>query len=157
MTSRVYTRKNSDGHQVIGSDEPGAPSVIITDDQSIEPVVAREMGKGFDEKIALEAFMQERVSVEIHETTDENLPPNFLLNVNGLNQLMFRGQVQSVRRMFIESLARCKETKYRQEVDPIHLEKTNMVPRHAYTYPFNVINDTPKGKAWLAAIRAEPA
>ena len=146
-------KKNSDGDQLIGGED--GPSVIVQNDQAIEAVVGREAA--IKDAIALEAFMNEMVTVEIADTTDENLASSFLLNVNGRNLPMVRGVPLQIRRLYLEVLARCKETKYRQEIDPIHLDKTTMVPRTAYAYPFQVTADSPKGRAWLKAVMAEPA
>ncbi len=61
---------------------------LIVDDQSIDPVLAAE---GLDKIAAEEAFMNEVVEVLLAETTDENAAPHIILNVNGVNQPVFRG------------------------------------------------------------------
>ncbi len=127
---------------------------VIVNDQIIEPVVTSEIGKTAE----LEAFMNEQVEVLIAATTDENAPPMVTLNVNGINQTFIRDVPIRVRRMFVEVLARCKESKYTQHRDPIELDRQEMRQRTALAYPFTVLDDkNPKGGAWLRAVLAEAA
>lgn len=132
-------------------------AVEVHTDQSPEPVLALE---GLAKVAAEEAFMNEYVEIEVATTTDDNAPPMVLLNVNGTNQPIPRGVPVKVRRKYVEVLARCKETKYRQpDRDMMNPEQGNeMLGRTALVYPFNVIADeNPKGRAWLKAVMAEAA
>ena len=107
-----------------------------------------------------EAFMEERVTIVIHPTTDENQPNHVILNVNGTNQPVIRGVPTSIKRKYLEVLARMKETKYSQpQRDMANPEYGNQViGRTALVYPFDVQEDAnPKGRAWLQNIMAEPA
>jgi hypothetical protein len=126
-------------------------------DQTVEPVLALE---GLDKVAREEAFMNELVEIIVHTTTDENAPPTVLVNVNGTNQPIPRGVPVQIRRKYVEVLARCKETKYRQpDRDMMNPEQGNeMVGRTALVYPFQLVSDpNPKGPAWLAAVQAEAA
>lgn len=129
--------------------EPIRP--IIVNDQTIEPVVNTEFAK----TIAQEAFMNEIVEVTIAGTTDDNAPPHIVMNVNGINQPFFRDMPVKCRRMFLEVLARCKESKYSQHRDPLELDRSELRQRTALAYPFTVIDPNPKGGAWLKAVMAE--
>jgi hypothetical protein len=131
-----------------------AETIEIITDQEIEPVVNFEIGR----VAAEEAFMAEFVTVYLHETTDDNAAPHVLLNVNGVSQPIMRGVKQKVRRKFVEVLARCKETRYTQRVDPHEPDRITMEQKTALAYPFSVVEDmNPKGAAWLAAVMAERA
>jgi hypothetical protein len=71
-----------------------------------------------------------------------------------LNQPIIRGRQQKVKRKYVEALARCRVTKYEQQVmDPMRPENIQMVERTALSYPFAVIEDPhPNGRAWLESI-----
>lgn len=106
------------------------------------------------------AFMEELVEIEIHPSTSENDPSHVILNVNGVNQPVFRGHPTKVRRKFVEVLARMKQTSYSQRpTDYINPERSNeMIPRTGLSYPFQVLSDpNRKGNAWLRQILAEAA
>lgn len=124
----------------------------IISDQIIEPVVNTD----FEKAVLQEAFMNEMVEIQLASTTDDNAPPHVTFNCNGLNQTFFRDVPVRCRRMFVELLARCKETKYTQIRDPLEMDRMHMKERTAVVYPFNVLHDpNPKGGAWLRAVMAE--
>lgn len=132
--------------------------IEIHDDQ--EPVVPVAGNVDFRQLAADEAFMEERVTIVIHPTTDENQPGHVILNVNGVNQPVVRGVPTTIKRKYLEVLARMKETKYSQpQRDMANPEYGNQViGRTALVYPFDVQEDAnPKGRAWLQNIMAEPA
>lgn len=126
--------------------------VNVTSDQSIE-IPTHEFARAINE----EAFMNEIVVVEVAETTNENEPPSFVLTVNGLHQPVFRGNATPMRRMFLEVLARCKESKYSQhQISANEPDKIELRQRTALAYPFQVLEDpNPKGRAWLRAVLSE--
>jgi hypothetical protein len=130
----------------------------VDDGQNIEAVIAHQ--KDLARIVKEEAFLNEPVTIHIESTGNENEPPSFVLNVNGLSQPIFRDVDITMRRCFVEVLARCKETKFiPQEADMRNPLATN-IPRGktGFTYPFRVIEDkNPIGREWLNAVRAEPA
>lgn len=127
-------------------------TVTIKSDQSIE-TPTQELGAAINEA----AFMNELVIVEVAATTNENDPPNLVLSVNGLHQPVFRGKPTKMRRMFLEVLARCKESKYSQHTNnPNQPDRIELRERTAHAYPFQVLHDSnPKGRAWLRAVLSE--
>lgn len=132
----------------------GSATVDITSDQTIE-IPTQEFSNAINE----EAFMNEFVVVEVAETTNENEPNSIILSVNGLTQPVFRGQPTRMRRMFVEVLARCKESKYNQHtLNPNEPDRIELRQRTALAYPFQVVEDNnPKGRAWLRAVLSEAA
>lgn len=108
---------------------------------------------------ASEIFMNEHVTVMVHSTTDENQSPHVIVNCNGINQPIMRGVPTSVRRKYVEILARMKETKYSQRTaNPAAPDQIDMVARHGLAYPFELLEDkNAKGRAWLNNVLAEPA
>lgn len=143
--------KNSNGNLVIND----AIEIMPEGGQSIESIVTQE----FSREVFEEAFMNESVVVLVADTTDENLNPMPTPSVNGVTQPIMRGVPTRIKRKYLEVLARCKETKYSQRTaNPMEPDRIEMVPRTAFTYPFQVIEDlNPKGGAWLKAVMAEAA
>lgn len=110
------------------------------------------------DSLEMEKFMHEPVTVMIADSNDENDVELIQVQVNGIRQFFQRGRAQTVKRYFVERLARAKRTSYSQTLDDRQGETMNtMKPRHAQRYPFTVIEDAnPKGGPWLRNIMAEP-
>lgn len=123
----------------------------------IEPVSANADLK----KMAREAaFMEEFVTIYVHPQAGDNAQTHVVLNVNGVNQPVFFGHNTTIRRKYVEVLARMKETGYSQRAaNFMNPEISNeLIPRSALVYTFQVIEDkNPKGGAWLAHILSERA
>jgi len=129
----------------------------IVDDAPVVETVAES--RDFRQLAADESFMHEMVQVMIHATTDENQPPQVIVNCNGTNQPIMRGVPTMVRRKYVEILARMKETKYSQVTRNASApDQIDLVARHGLSYPFDLISDdNPRGRAWLQNVLAEPA
>lgn len=131
--------------------------VTVVDDAPIVETVSENVD--FRTLASNEAFMNEIVTVLVHSSTNENEPPHIIVNCNGTNQPIVRGQPTRVRRKYIEILARMKETRYSQVTpNPAAPDVTQMNARHGLVYPFELVEDTnPRGRAWLSNVLAEPA
>lgn len=130
------------------------PNLQVNDDVTIEAI--RDID--WEKVVRDEAFMNEFVTVIVHPTTDENAPSSFVLDVNDKKQPVIRGQEVRMRRMFVEVLARCWETKYKQPVrDMSNPEAGNaLLGASALAYPFSVIQDDNRyGPMWLRKIMSE--
>lgn len=131
----------------------------VGDEQNRDLTLDRpSQDKSLAEEARQAAFMEELVELEIHPSTNENDPTHVILNVNGVNQPVFRGTPTRIKRKFVEVLARMKQTSYSQRAtDYINPERSNeMIPRSGLAYPFQVLADrNPKGLPWLRAILAE--
>ncbi len=124
---------------------------------SIETVSAHT---DLTELVAFEKFMEQPMEIEIAAAQSDNEPPCVVLNVNGVNQPVWRGQPVAIRRKYVEVLARMKETRYHQQgMNHLNPEAGNALhARTALVYPFQVLHDPhPKGGEWLRAILAERA
>jgi hypothetical protein len=104
------------------------------------------------------AFANELVTVRVHESTDKNADPFPLISVNGRPQRFVRGNEQQVRRCYVEKLARLKHTAYDslKTKDPDGEDVYRYPSRTGLVYDFTVIDDTPKGQAWLKQVLSEP-
>lgn len=129
---------------------------ILDDTPTIDPV---SQVLDLRELASSELFMNEMVTVLVHSTTDENQSPHVILNCNGTNQPIMRGVPTTVRRKYVEILARMKETKYSQVTrNPAAPDQIDMIARHGLAYPFELMEDAnPRGRAWLSNVMAEPA
>jgi hypothetical protein len=130
--------------------------VSVDDGQQVEAVVTSEFGKAASE----EAFMHEELVINVAEPLSEEEGRHVVLNVNGTVMPIERGKDVMVKRKYVEVLARCKETRYKQPTrDMGNPEAGNqLIGRTALTYPFAVIEDrNPIGRAWLKAVLAEAA
>lgn len=110
------------------------------------------------DKAEQERFMNERMTIMLADSNDPNDTELVQVSINGRNQFFRRGFPQSVRRCYVERLARMKRTSYSQDLDERKGEAVynTMRPHHALKYPFTVIEDAnPLGGPWLRNLLAE--
>lgn len=123
------------------------------------PVIEPVPGPRINEKIEAAAFDASPVTIVVHESTNDNDDSVVETWVNGRAQRFIRGQHQTVKRMYVEALARTKKTGYGQEkfVDQAGFDSYRYPSRTALRYPFSLIEDRhPKGgQPWLQKILAE--
>lgn len=137
---------------VAGDHVPPLSPVEIGMDVSIDPVERVRA-----DKLEHERFMQEPVTIYISEAADDNATPAVEVSVNGRRVILPRGQNVTVKRMYVERLARAKRTAISQNLDPSLREEVNRVSRRTILdYPFSVTQDTDKGREWLKRVMAEP-
>jgi len=104
------------------------------------------------------AFMEEEVLILVHESTNPIDIPIPCFQNDGLSQYFIRGKEQSVKRKFLEQIARCKVTSYTQELyqDASGADTYRQVPHTTLAFGFEVIEDrSPKGRDWLRGIQQE--
>lgn len=122
--------------------------------QEVEPVSAY----GANEKIAALAFLEEKMDVMVHESADPNAEPVVETWVNGVAQRFIRGQTQTVKRKYVEVLARAKNTGImtKEVVDYEGARTTAIVKHTALKYPFSVVRDeNPRGATWLKQVMSQ--
>ena len=110
-----------------------------------------------NEALELEKFMNEMVTIMVHDDPVEGALPVITICVNGKNQNIIRMQEQKVRRKYVEALARCRSTTYNQRVpNPAEPANIQMDPKTVLTYPFQLVrDDNPRGREWLKGILAQ--
>lgn len=133
-----------------GKEGKGIPIDEIGQGDGIEPVAEKD----FTDAAKLEAFMNERVTVLVHPSPIPGELTVVTCNVNGKNQNFVRGKKVTVKRKYVEALARCTDTVYTQATeDPTKPHKKKMVPTTVPYFPFSVIEDkNPNGFPWLEAL-----
>jgi hypothetical protein len=113
-----------------------------------------EIGEKFN--IKYEAFMEELVTILIQRSAKEYEPKVVVVDVNGINQPIVRGVPTKIKRKYLEVLARCYDSTYRQENRTNDPTKISEVITKVFAYPFTVIYDpNPDGQQWLESIVGE--
>lgn len=110
------------------------------------------------EKMAMLAFFEEPVTVHIHSSTNKQDEQVFEVIVNGKIELFRRNEKKTVKRLFVDRLARLKPTRYTQVdgVDAQGVKVIDHLPTTGLRYPFSVVEDrNPLGVSWLNAVLAE--
>lgn len=111
------------------------------------------------EKLANLKFMAEMVTVHIHDTAEKNADPCFEIQVNGEKEYFIRGQQKTVRRYFVEGLARAKPVSYKNEeyTTSDGVRAVRWPSNRGIRYPFSVVEDrNPRGASWLKSVLAQP-
>lgn len=158
MAKSVRSKKSFEPmEQKVGQDKPR--DLPTTGDAHLDaPVIEPVQGPDWKQKAAALAFLEEHVTIMLHDTTDKNAERIVQFAVNGRNQYIMRNVPTTVRRKYVECIARAKMTTYSQEhyKDANGNDAIRNVPHTALRYPFSVIEDrNPQGGAWLQAVLAE--
>lgn len=118
--------------------------------------IERVTENDFADAAELEAFMNEPVTIIVQQDREKGSLPVIVPSVNGVNQPIIRNQKITIKRKYVEALARCRFTAYEQEVpDPNKPENIQMKEKTDLMYPFTVLEDrNPNGREWLLALLA---
>ncbi len=118
--------------------------------------IERVSENDFVDKAQFEAFANEPVKIMVQLTNDSESLDIITPSVNGQNQPIIRGVEIWVKRKYVEALARCKVTTYKQVENPLDRSDTKMMDATVPGYNFTVTEDrNPIGAHWLKAILAE--
>lgn len=115
-------------------------------------------GHEFDSNLEYEAFMNERVGIEIGETTHERESPVVPIGCNGDQRWLPRNMPIIVKRYHLERLLRATQTNFKVEKlhDPSLDEGQRSTSRNAPVYHVRILRDpNPKGIAWASRMRRE--
>jgi len=146
MAAQTVIKKNrvESGDEVkSGVAKFDGPELSDTDVEVAEP-------RAIDEKAELMKFMEEPVTVVVHESPIDSLPV-VDVGVDGQTEFFVRGVPKITKRKFVEQLVRARQTHYQME----EKEGGSVIDyrwRTSQRYPFSVEEDTPKGRAWLKRI-----
>ena len=158
--SRASTRKTIDTNDLqVGQEQ--SFDIPITGDIDREDF--RDQFETVDtpewqDKARILAFMEEPVKIRISPETSPNAEQIFQVSVNGVNQFFVRDTIQTVKRKFVEVLARARpETLSTPEyIDSTGNRATRIHKTYGLRYPFSVLHDpNPDGHVWLEAILRE--
>lgn len=159
IPNRTFDATEQQIGQKVSVDIPTTGSLegIKRDDQKLESETVDIVREGLDDSYAAQlAFMEEPVDVMVHETTDPNEQMLVDVYCNGIPQRFIRGQVQTVKRKYVEILARAKQTSIATRTVTTTDDVINRIDKHtALRYPFSVAHDpNPRGAAWLKSVLA---
>lgn len=104
------------------------------------------------------AFMEEPVTVVVMGSSDKNAEPVVEVGVNGVPQRFIRDVPITVKRKYVERLARSKPVAFRNEefTDGDGNKSVRWPTSAGLRYPFQVQEDkNPRGMAWLRKVLAE--
>lgn len=132
---------------------------------SIDPEDFRDNFEVIDSRVTsdqlkAEAFFEEPIDVVISTTDNPTAEAIITLQCNGINQFLLRGVKHTVKRKFVEILARAKaETISTPEyTDAAGNRATKINKTQGLKYPFTVMYDpNPEGPAWLQRVLREGA
>lgn len=154
------------GHEAAAEDLGHAEPAHMTEDAgtSDEAFLVSPRPESFSdpahkEKLANLAFMNELVTVHIHDTSEKNADPVFEIQVNGEKEFFIRGQKKTIKRYFAEGLARAKPVSYRNEeyTTSEGVRAVRWPSNRGLRYPFDVVEDrNPRGRSWLNSVLAQP-
>lgn len=147
--------------QQVGQDAPRVMKSTGPARDALESAGFQVVDRPVDlEKLAMLAFMEEPVTVFIHQTADKNAEKVFEIFNNGQVEIFRRGETKTVKRKFVNELATRKITTYTQERRQntmTGIMEDVQLPSTALRYPFSVTEDGhPRGRDWLDATLAMP-
>jgi hypothetical protein len=136
---------------------PGAP--LDGGELGTSRPVEKVSENDFIKTAELEAFMNQKVLVNVQRSSNKEDNPVVVPSVNGINQPIIRGIDTWVRRCFVEAMARNRSTRYEQHV-PNESKPDKFVMLHSTSIKdvFIVKKDPHKyGFEWLESILREEA
>ena len=148
------SKKFSKATDVSGEDIPTDAFTLKEVGKPKEIMVEHELKQDALER---EAFMNEVVSVMVHDSEQEGANQVEVFSVNGVNQPIIREHPQNIKRKYLEVMARCRVSGYKQTtVDPARPDSIQIKEHTVLKYPVSVIHDqNPKGPAWLRNIMTQ--
>lgn len=106
---------------------------------------------GIKDKAAELAFMEEKVEIFLHESTNPNEEPIVYVGVNGEGVWLRRGMQHNIKRKHLLNLLTARPTHYTtvEGQDRDGAKTVNLRAHTSVKYPFSVQQDTPKGNNWM--------
>lgn len=105
--------------------------------------------------VELEAFMHEEVLIYVHPSRERGSLEIITPSCNGINQPVVRGVESKVKRKYVEALARAHSIGYVQRTpDPSKPDSIQMIETKTPDYPFDLLQDSQKGRAWFKQLQA---
>lgn len=159
----VVIRKEFDAaSQPIGQDQERVLKSTGPASEALSPQIIEPIEKPWKkEKLEIEKFMRDELTVIIHESTNPlDHPRPEIQNVGGaMNPFVFiRGREMKVKRYIVEVLARMKKTRFENKkiTDDQGIDHYTYPQHSGLVYPFSVLHDPdPRGRDWLRAILQE--
>lgn len=164
MTERTRIPKNKkpiepleeqigqDGDVTIEEDTGGDAILVKPNQEPVDSMAAKE-------KFANLKFMEDKITIHIHDTAEKDADPRFEVAVNGRGFVFERGKQYTVPRYIVEGLARAKPVHFRNQeyTDEDGVKGVKWPSSTGLRYGFSVIQDPhPRGGDWLKSVLAQP-
>lgn len=103
------------------------------------------------------AFFAEPVTIRLEPSSERFAPTIIPFYVNGIARWVRTGQNETLKRSYVEVIARAQPVDIQTHVGSTAEENPeNTVQRYRRCkYPFSVVQDTPKGHDWLRRVMQE--
>ena len=153
MANKIDTVNEQIGQKVEKEISINGKAEIVKESE-IETVPGPDLG----DVAALEAFMNEPVKVFVYEPMERGHEHIAQLGVNGINQFVIRGVEQTIKRKYVEVLARARKVNVSANgfKDPNGEARNAVSITSGLQYPFQVVEDLNRnGAPWLRQILAE--
>lgn len=152
-TPSVLRRTFETGDHDIGQDNPRELRSTGDSADALDPAEFEQIDRVYNKsKMDALAFAEQELLVMVSDTTNPDDVPIPVIYNGGRSQFFIRGETQTVKRKFVEQLARLKRTTYTQEeaLDGKGNRIVKMIPHTALAFPFSVLSDPdPRGAEWL--------
>lgn len=148
--------------QTIGQDNPRMLNTTGDARSSLEPALIEPVDRPLDaldpEKLAMLKFMEDDITIHIHSSNNKEDEQIFEFFNNGRRETFRRNEQKTVKRYFVDMLARAKTTNYTQDTvtDAQGVKQIKNIPHTGLRYPFSVVSDPhPLGRDWMRAVLNE--
>lgn len=103
------------------------------------------------EKMDMLKFMNEKVTVRVATSTDQNAEQIFEITINGKTEVFVRGEQKTVRRCFVDRMCMLKQTSFDCKLIEKDGERQYVYPQTTgLRYDFGMVrDDNPLGASWL--------
>lgn len=139
-------------HQ-IGQDVPRVMKSTGPAEDALEKPYIQPVDRPVDtEKLEMLKFMEDMITIHVHTTSDPTAAQIFPVGNGGQQEIFKRGETKTVKRKFVDVLARAKATTYTQKraQNQDGIWQDVQVPQSSLLFPFSVIQDPhPRGPDWL--------
>lgn len=144
----------SPSRRVEADDTPG-PKLDVQPDKLIDEIPA---GADYKELMASVAFMFEPVVIVLHALGQQEAEPAVPVGVNGDRAYLTPGVPTRVRRYHVAQLLKARPdyvTHQGGEVSDREESHNRFFRQSTSRYNFDVLEDTPRGVAWLRELRRQ--
>jgi hypothetical protein len=135
-------------------DTPG-PVIDVAPDKLIDEVPA---GVDYKELVANQAFMSEPVVIVLHALGQQEAEPAVPVGVNGDRAYLIPGTPTRVKRYHVAQLLKARPDYVSHQGGDVSQSEQNhnrFFKQSTSRYNFDVIEDTPRGIAWLRELRRQ--
>jgi hypothetical protein len=124
-----------------------------------QPLNADVSSASFKDWLANMKHANEKISIMVHQTSENNADKTLEVSVNGHSMIFERGiQYDNIPRYLVEALIRAKPIQYdnHEYKNSEGLQEYKYVAQRGLRYPFNIVNPTSRDEGWFKNLQAQP-